>query len=433
MKKHLLFFTSMFFALTLFAQIPSPALIGYWQNWQDPLSPYIQLDQIDSRYNVVEVSFAEPLGGTDYNMQFYPDQVSQSTLITQIQTLQNQGKKVLISIGGASAPISLSDNNEKSIFISSVRTIINTYGFDGIDIDFEGNSMLVTGGTISAPTDIEIQNIIDAIQQIENNFFTDNGTEMLLTFAPETVSVQGGMSNYSGQWGSYLPVIEALSNSIDVLQVQLYNTGDMYGIDGGDYFSGTADFIVAMTEAVIQGFTAVNGAGTFSGLPANKVAVGLPACSGASDGSVDFNTLKAAIDYLRGNGPKPGNYTLIQNGGYPNLLGLMTWSINWDAIGSCAPSYQFANSFETIFGIAGLENFENKPFIISPNPSNGMFQIFSTTNIENTNIIHVFNELGELVYQKNCCNSIENLDLSHLSKGMYTINFQNIYQKIIIL
>lgn len=36
----------------------------------------------------------------------------------------------------------------------------------------------------------------------------------------------------------------------------------------------------------------------------------------------------AAIKYLRGNGPKPGNYTLVQSGGYPNLRGMMTWSIN---------------------------------------------------------------------------------------------------------
>ena len=35
--------------------------------------------------------------------------------------------------------------------------------------------------------------------------------------------------------------------------VQLYNSGSMYGIDGNIYTQGTADFIVAMTEAVIQG------------------------------------------------------------------------------------------------------------------------------------------------------------------------------------
>ena len=94
-----------------FSQIPNPALVGYWQNWNDANAPYSQLDLVDSRYNIIEVSFAVPQAGTDYKMEFIPDQVSQSTLITQIQALQSQGKKVLISMGGATAPISLSNSS----------------------------------------------------------------------------------------------------------------------------------------------------------------------------------------------------------------------------------------------------------------------------------------------------------------------------------
>ena len=48
----------------------------------------------------------------------------------------------------------------------------------------------------------------------------------------------------------------------------------MYGVDGGIYTQGTADFIVSQTEAVIKGFNTSGGA--FAGLPANKIAVGLP-------------------------------------------------------------------------------------------------------------------------------------------------------------
>lgn len=433
MKIQLLFICAVnIISLNSVAQIPNPVLVGYWQNWQDITSPYIELDQIDPRYNVIEVSFAEPLGGTDYNMQFTPDQVSQSTLITQIQTLQDQGKKVLISIGGASSTINLSDNNERDIFVSSVGTIINTYGFDGIDIDFEGNSMLVSGGTIAAPTDANIINIIAAIQQIESNFFIDHGTEMLLTFAPETVSIQGGMSAYTGQWGSYLPVIEALANSIDILQVQLYNTGDMYGIDGGDYFSGTADFIVAMTEATIQGFTAVGGGGTYSGIPAAKVAIGLPACADASDGSVDFNTLKAAIDYLRGDGPQPGTYVLAQNGGYPDLLGLMTWSINWDAVGTCAPIYEFANSFESIFGSVSIKELsEETAFEVYPNPVEDVLNFSLSSIPEVGQEIQIYNELGEIVLSKFISSQHKSINLSSLANGIYTIEYQNQFQKLI--
>jgi chitinase len=88
------------------------------------------------------------------------------------------------------------------------------------------------------------------------------------------------MSAFAGIWGGYLPIIDALRDSLDVLQVQLYNSGSMYGVDNNVYNSGTADFITSQTEAVIYGFNTAGGA--FNGLPANKVAVGLPACTNRS-------------------------------------------------------------------------------------------------------------------------------------------------------
>ena len=36
------------------------------------------------------------------------------------------------------------------------------------------------------------------------------------------------------------------------------------------------------------------------------------------------------MEYLLGEGPQAGSYALVQAGGYPDLRGMMTWSINWD-------------------------------------------------------------------------------------------------------
>jgi chitinase len=331
------------------SQNPNPALIGYFHNWQNLNAPYIQLDQIDSRYNIIDVAFAVPIFGTDYNMQFVPDQVSPTTFMSQIQTLHAQGRKVIISIGGATAPISLDNSMERDSFIVSMTNIINTYDFDGIDIDFEGGSLSVNGGTISSPVDQPVINLIYAIKEIMTNYYLQNNRRLILTMAPETAYVQGGQSAYAGIWGAYLPIIDALRDSLEILHVQLYNSGSMNGIDGNIYTQGTADFIVAMCEAVIQGFNTPGG--MFTGLPANKIAVGLPACSMAAGGGyTDTATVKAAIDYLRGNGNQPGSYTLINPTGYPDLRGMMTWSVNWDAISNCGASYEYANNYQNIFG-----------------------------------------------------------------------------------
>ncbi|MEO8146630.1 MAG: glycosyl hydrolase family 18 protein [Bacteroidia bacterium] len=356
MKQHLRTITTFFFLITLIsinknlnAQAPTPALIGYWQNWNDANAPYIQLNNIDSRYNIVNVSFAVPHSGTDYKMEFIPDQVSQTTLINQIQTLHSQGRKVIISIGGATSVVKLSTIAKRDTFVNTMVAIINTYDFDGIDLDLEGSSVSVSGGTIANPTDASIINLIYAVKQIMSVYYTQHGHRLILTMAPETAFVQGGQSAYGGIWGAYLPIIHALRDSLEILYVQLYNSGSMYGIDGNIYAQGTADFIVAMTEAIIHGFNTAGG--FFTGLPANKVAIGLPACANAAGGGfVNTANVKAAIDYLRGNGIKPGSYTLNNASGYPTLRGMMTWSVNWDAVGTCGAAYEYATNYQNIFG-----------------------------------------------------------------------------------
>ncbi|HMS50702.1 MAG TPA: glycosyl hydrolase family 18 protein, partial [Chitinophagales bacterium] len=145
-------------------------MVGYWHNWSDWSAPYIDLTDVDDRYNIINVSFATPQTGTDYQMEFAPDQVTQATLIAQIQTLQSQGKIVNISVGGANAIVALDNTTERDAFINTMTDIINTYGFDGMDIDLEGSSVSITGGTISTPVDAKIINLIEATKQIMLNF-----------------------------------------------------------------------------------------------------------------------------------------------------------------------------------------------------------------------------------------------------------------------
>jgi chitinase len=340
-------------ATSLFAQLPNPALVGYWHNWNTANAPYIQLEQVDNRYNVIAVAFAVPRTGTDYDMTFTPSGgVTVANFKTKIQTLQGQGKKVLLSIGGGGTALSLSSTTERDVFASSMLTLLTSYGFDGMDIDIEGTGLSLTGGTIAAPVDASVINLIAATKTIMQSYYVAKGKQLLLTMAPETAFVQGGMSSYSGVWGAYLPVIQGLRDSLALVHVQLYNSGSMYGINRGIYTQGTADFIVALTEAVIRGFTTSGSGGTFVGLPASKVAIGLPACTSAAGGGFTTETVVAsAVNYLRGVGPKPGTYTLVQSGGYPTLRGMMTWSMNWDAVATCnTASYKYAQNFQTLFG-----------------------------------------------------------------------------------
>lgn len=423
MLKHLLvilFLPTLIFTSS-FAQLPNPAIVGYWENWQG--SRFIPLKDIDDRYNVICIAFASPKAGTDYDLEFIPPiSYTDQQFKNEMKLLQDEGKIIILSIGGQNDPTMLDTEQEKNAFVSSVNTIVDNWGFDGIDIDLEGNSMKFSGINITNPGDIRQQYLIDAIKEILANHQTSHGKRLLLTMAPETIYFQGALSKWAGAYkGAYLPLIEELSNDIDMINVQLYNTGNMFGIDGaagGEFSQSTADFIVAMTEAVIRGFKATGSIGTYNGIAASKVGVGLPGCQGW--GYTQPAVVEAAINYLMGRGPQPGSYTLKQQGGYPDLRGMMTWSINSDA--ACSPSYEYVNTWERLFIVTGINDWnEEKRSIIYPNPANGGIINFSQ---ETSAFITITDLNGVEKLNRIEISNTTQIDLSYLMSGSYIVNIE---------
>ena len=418
--KIILTFILLFFLVPFAFCLSGPALVGYWHNWNDANAPYIPLDQVDQRYNIVNVAFAIPDVGSDYKISFVPEQVSPAVFKTQVQTLQSQGRLVNISVGGANGPVVLHTAAERDTFATRLTSILNYYGFDGVDIDLEGSSLSVSGGTIYTPIDQPVINLISAIKLVMQNYRSIFQKKMYLSMAPETAFVQGGKSAYAGIWGAYLPVIQGLRDSLDILHVQLYNSGSMIGPDNNTYSQGTADFIVAMTEMVIQGFLCSGG--TFFGLPATKIAIGLPACNMAAGGGyADTAIVGSAIRYLRGVGPKPGIYTLIHFGGYPDLRGMMTWSINWDATINCASIYEYASNFQQLFmnTTSIHETFADEQFTIFPNPFNESVTIHKIKHHSQSFPVEIYNNLGELIYRSWFTSTTMTIPTSDFKPGPY--------------
>lgn len=366
-----------------------PVLVGYWHNWDDVSAPYIPLQMVDERYDVICLSFAIPSGPEDMSMQFVPDGATPSELADQIQWLKDQGKTVAISVGGANAEVNLDDENDREAFVGSMTAMIDYYGFNGLDIDIEhGTSILGTGGSISNPANPAQLNLIASVKEIMGNYYLENGEKLFLTITPETAYVQGGQSSFGGIWGGYLPIVEGLRDSLDILQVQLYNSGTMFGIDGGVYTQGTADFVVAMTEAVIQGFS--TSGGFFDGLPEDKVAIGLPACeSAAGGGYLQPSEVLAAVQYIKGTGSQPGDYSLTDLTGYPDLAGMMTWSINWDAVENCGEEYGYAQTFEEVFldPLTALSDGKVGDMQVYPNPAKSFIQIELPDNYTGESVV----------------------------------------------
>ncbi len=338
-------------------------IVGYWQNWGSPTdaSPYIPLRNVNPKYNVIEVAFA--VSGSDLaTISFVPENVTPAQFLADVQYLQSQGKKVLLSLGGENGSLNLSTTAKKQAFVTSMKALLDQYNFDGFDLDIEGgtNLQLDNGDKdFTNPTTPKVQNLIAGVKEIIA-YRKGQGKNCWLTMAPETYYVQTAYgSNYAPLVGAYLPIIYGLRNELTFIQTQYYNTGSVMGLDNGVYNQGTSDFIVSMSEMLLKGFPVAGTTQTFPALRQDQVAFGIPATpSAAGGGYIAPANVRKALDYLMKGQTFGGAYQLRNPAGYPGLRGIMTWSVNWDK----SNGDEFANNYyEYFFGSSPV----NKPPVVN--------------------------------------------------------------------
>jgi chitinase len=320
-------------------------LIGYWQDFTND-APAVPLGKVSTQFDVINVAFATPADGSTATITFSvdPSVETKAQFKSDVAALHRQGKKVVLSIGGASTTVQLNSSTDVDGFVSSVSSIVKRYNFDGIDIDFEGASLALDSGdtNFEKPTTAVVVNLISALHRLSKKF----GANFIISYAPETFFVQAAVTEYGGQRGCYLPVIYGTRNFLSYVQTQDYNSGTILGLDGKVYTGGTPDFHVALTEFLLQGFNVAGDSSRFfPPLQPTQVAFGVPASpQGASTSPPSFTTppdVQNALNYLINGVPYPGHqYTLVNPLGYPAMRGLMTWSINWDAGNGAAMSAQ---------------------------------------------------------------------------------------------
>ncbi|WP_211746052.1 glycosyl hydrolase family 18 protein [Paenibacillus sp. Marseille-Q4541] len=329
------------------AAVASKTMVGYWHNF-DNGSGFIKLRDVSPKFDVINVSFAEPTSGvTNGTIGFTPYNYTEADFKADVAYLQGQGKKVIISIGGANGQVQLGSTAARDNFVTSVTAIIEKYGFDGLDVDFEGHSLYLNAGDsdFKNPTTPVIVNLISALRTINNHFGTD---KFYLTMAPETFFVQLGYTFYGGSCagcdnraGAYLPVIHGTRDILDWLQVQNYNSGPITGLDDQYHNMGNADFHVAMADMILTGFpVAKNPNSFFPALRPDQVLLGLPANVNAGGGFTTVAEVQKALDALIKGIQLPSYKTRGSATGYPDFRGVMTWSVNWDKFNN----FEFSNS-----------------------------------------------------------------------------------------
>ncbi|MFC4335468.1 chitinase [Salininema proteolyticum] len=327
----------------------SRSLVGYHHSSFLNGSGYIPLADVSTDWDFVNLSFGESPGNGVVTFDRCPasecaERESDAEFQAAIEAHQAEGRKVLLSIGGANGTVRLTSAQARDNFVDTVSGIVDRWGLDGIDIDFEGHSLSLDDGDrdFRNPTTPVITNLIDALQTLTGRY----GDGFALTMAPETFFVQMGYTFYGrGEWGgadpragAYLPVIHALRDDLTMLHVQHYNSGPIIGLDDEYHSMGTVNFHTAMADMVLNGFPIEgNPDWFFPGLREDQVAIGLPASNNAGNGFTSVGAVQQSLDCLI-KGVNCGGYQPL--GTYPGMRGLMSWSVNWDAFNG----YEFSTA-----------------------------------------------------------------------------------------
>ncbi|WP_432090188.1 chitinase [Streptomyces sp. NRRL F-5630] len=276
--------------------VPKHAVTGYWQNFDNGATVQT-IAQVPAQYDIIAVAFADATttpGAVSFTLDsaglkgYTVDQFK-----ADIKAKQAAGKKVIISVGGQNGTVSVSDTTSATNFANSVYSLMQTYGFDGVDIDLENgvNSTYMS--------------------QALRSLSAKAGSSLVLTMAPQTIDMQSTSAEY---FKTALNVKDILT----VVNMQYYNSGSMLGCDGKVYSQGSVDFLTALACIQLQG-----------GLAPSQVGLGLPASTrGAGSGYVAPSVVNNALDCLS-KGTGCGSFKPSTT--YPALRGAMTWSTNWDA------------------------------------------------------------------------------------------------------
>jgi chitinase len=287
--------------------LPAHVLMGYWQDFTNGAQP-LTLADVPTSYNLVAVAFGSATS-TPGQVAFSIDPTlasdlggyTQQQFTSDIQTMNARGQKVILSVGGQNGTISVDDSASASEFASSVYSIIQQWGFNGVDIDLENG--------------VDPTYMAQALEQLSAD---DPG--LIITLAPQTIDMQSTGDDY-------FELALDIKSILTMVNIQFYNSGTMNGCDGNVYSEGTENFLTALTCIELEG-----------GLSPSQIGLGLPASSSAAgSGYTDPSVVDDALDCLA-TGSNCGSF--VPPSTYPSIRGAMTWSINWDA----SNGYNFADT-----------------------------------------------------------------------------------------
>jgi len=215
-------------------------LVIYYNSARTPLSAFA-----GTAYTHVILSFAEPDGSGTLVLD---GNLLSSGVMSQVATLRQAGKTVLLSLGGGACTSAkwLGLSQDVSGTAQQMAALVQKYGLDGVDVDFEDSAAL-SGGSAGYDGTRFLIDLTNAL------YGALPATARTISHAPQPPYFYAG-------WGSaYKKIIQQVGSRIAFLNVQYYNNPNF---QEAAYITGTATGSVAGIAAM--------------GYPVQDIVVGKP-------------------------------------------------------------------------------------------------------------------------------------------------------------
>lgn len=478
--KYVFYLLMLVFSITSFAQ-GCFEVVGYYPNWQwydrDKLVNPQSIDY--SKYTIINYAFLNPQ--PDGSITLFDSWADENLLLGQIdwasggyvpntsliENAHAHNVKVLPSIGGWTLsdnfPGIAADATKRATFAQACVDLIQTYQFDGIDLDWEYPGFVDHGGT---PQDI--QNFTLLLQDVRtaiDAYGVSVGKTMLLTAA-----VGAGADKMDDvDWNA----VEPLLDIINVMSYDFFGTWDAETNHNAPLFApsqGDPSFNVATTIDRLLNQYGVSPNKITAGVPfygRSLKTTGAPGLHVPTTGTADIQTFglddgtplyynilqnaslftdnwdaTAKVPYLTGNN---GLNTFVsydneqsielkaQHIVEQNLRGAIIWEITGDYIETSPGSgiilgTPLVDKLNDVFcnytpqdPSAGINDSDVQPFEVYPNPANNELNIkFNRVSKGELSIIDLSGQLLKSVP----VNHLEmEIDLHFLSKGSYLFVF----------